>query len=236
MQCPSCEHEAPQVDFGDPLRCPDCGAFYEKALEIKLRKATAQPRPPQLEQANRGAAPTPYTNGLVPCRSCRAPISKKAAACPHCGALAKKKTSVVTWIVAIIAGLWLIGFIANLSNSPGGGSPSVAGTSAAPAPRLSPLEQAKASTELVDFDWRKKAGGSLMQADFTIRNSGTVAVKDIEIQCTHVGPSGTQIDSNKRTIYEIVGAGKTRTFKDFDMGFIHSQATKTNCVIKSLSI
>lgn len=32
MQCPSCEHEAPAIEFGDPLRCPDCGIFYEKAL------------------------------------------------------------------------------------------------------------------------------------------------------------------------------------------------------------
>lgn len=236
MQCPSCEHEAPQADFGDPLRCPDCGAFYEKALEIKLRKATASAQLAQPSQVSRGAAPTPYTNGLMACRSCRAPISKKAVSCPHCGALAKKKTSALTWIVAVIAGLWLIGFIANLSNSPGTGSPSVAGTSAAPAPRLSPLEQAKASTELVDFGWKTTAGGSLMQADFTIRNSGTVAVKDIEIHCTHFGPSGTRIDSNTRTIYEIVGSGKTRTFKNFDMGFIHSQAAKTSCVIKSLSI
>lgn len=39
MQCPSCDHQAPQADFGDPLRCPDCGAFYQKALEILERKA-----------------------------------------------------------------------------------------------------------------------------------------------------------------------------------------------------
>lgn len=41
MQCPSCDFEAPQVDFGDPLRCPGCGAYYEKAL--KLKYAPAQP-------------------------------------------------------------------------------------------------------------------------------------------------------------------------------------------------
>lgn len=36
MQCPSCDHEAPQATFGDPLRCPSCGAFYEKALKLRL--------------------------------------------------------------------------------------------------------------------------------------------------------------------------------------------------------
>lgn len=236
MQCPSCEHEAPQADFGDPLRCPDCGAFYEKALEIKLRKATASAQPAQPAQVNRGAAATPYTNGLVPCRSCRAPISKKALSCPQCGAVAKKKTSIVTWIVAVIAGLWLVGFIANVSNESGSGSPSATGTSPPPASRLSPLEQAKASTKLDSFKWKKVGGGSLMQGDFTISNSGVVAVKDIEIVCTHFGPSGTKIDSNKRTIFEIVEAGKTRTFKNFDMGFIHSQAASTGCVINNLGI
>lgn len=55
MQCPSCDHEAPAAAFGDPLRCPDCGAFYAKALAIKLKaelapavnpQAVAEPAPP----------------------------------------------------------------------------------------------------------------------------------------------------------------------------------------------
>ena len=46
MQCPACEFEAAQADFGDPLRCPDCGAFYAKALAHKQRKeAPQQPLP-----------------------------------------------------------------------------------------------------------------------------------------------------------------------------------------------
>lgn len=32
MQCPVCNHEAPQFDFGDPLKCPECGVDYNKAL------------------------------------------------------------------------------------------------------------------------------------------------------------------------------------------------------------
>lgn len=38
MQCPSCNLEAPQAEFGEPLRCPSCGAFYAKALAIKQRQ------------------------------------------------------------------------------------------------------------------------------------------------------------------------------------------------------
>ena len=75
-----------------------------------------------------------------------------------------------------------------------------------------------------------------MQADFTIHNGGAVAVKDFEITCTHFGPSKTRIDSNTRTIFEIIAPGKTRTFKKFDMGFIHSQAVSTSCAITDLKI
>lgn len=45
MQCPSCDHEAPATDFGDPLRCPECGVFYEKALLLRHRQSSAKPQP-----------------------------------------------------------------------------------------------------------------------------------------------------------------------------------------------
>lgn len=38
MQCPSCAHEAPQIAFGDPMCCPSCSVYYEKALKAKLSK------------------------------------------------------------------------------------------------------------------------------------------------------------------------------------------------------
>ncbi|HEY1028402.1 MAG TPA: hypothetical protein VGE28_12355 [Pseudomonas sp.] len=41
MQCPACNHEAPQAEFGDPLKCPSCGAFYAKALAAKQKAAAA---------------------------------------------------------------------------------------------------------------------------------------------------------------------------------------------------
>lgn len=44
MQCPVCEHEAPVANFGEPLRCPDCRAFYEKAVIAKAQD-NARPAP-----------------------------------------------------------------------------------------------------------------------------------------------------------------------------------------------
>lgn len=41
MQCPVCNHEAPQSDFGDQLKCPECGVDYNKALSAKQRNGSA---------------------------------------------------------------------------------------------------------------------------------------------------------------------------------------------------
>lgn len=53
MQCPSCDLEAPQVDFGEPLRCPGCGAFYEKALRLKLNAAVQAQNAPVAAAADK---------------------------------------------------------------------------------------------------------------------------------------------------------------------------------------
>lgn len=81
--------------------------------------------------------------------------------------------------------------------------------------------------------WRKGGFGSVMLATFTIRNEAPIDIKDIEIYCSHFAASGTRIDSNDRTIYEIVKANSTRTFRQINMGFIHSQAASTSCSVRS---
>ena len=42
MLCPACDVDSPVAAYGDPLRCPDCGVFYEKALINKSRKVPAK--------------------------------------------------------------------------------------------------------------------------------------------------------------------------------------------------
>lgn len=42
MQCPACNHEAEQAEYGEPARCPACGVFYEKALALKNRRLAAE--------------------------------------------------------------------------------------------------------------------------------------------------------------------------------------------------
>jgi hypothetical protein len=75
-----------------------------------------------------------------------------------------------------------------------------------------------------------------MKAKFTVRNNSNYNIKDFEIRCDHFANSGTEIDHNTRTIYEVVKAHSVRKFPDFDMGFIHSQAVRSSCGITDLSI
>ena len=76
----------------------------------------------------------------------------------------------------------------------------------------------------------------LMHADFTIQNKGAKAIKDIEITCEHAGNSGTKIDSNRRTIYEVIKARSKRRFPNFSMGFVHSQAVRYGCSITDFKV
>ena len=85
----------------------------------------------------------------------------------------------------------------------------------------------------LDYTWRKGAFDSIMEATFIIRNKSTHDIKDIQILCTHFANSGTKIDSNKRTIFEVIKANSKETYSNFNMGFIHEQANSTSCKIKN---
>ena len=162
---------------------------------------------------------------LIKCKECGTEISKKAKECPKCGAPAKKKTSLFTWIVTIFIGLWFIGYLANPDSS----------TSSLTSNAPSPKEIARKNIKL-DFSWTTEGFGNIMEANFTVHNNSKYDIKDIEISCTHFAKSGTKIDSNDRTIYEIVKKKSTKKFPKFNMGFIHSQANSSSCQIKDFVV
>jgi hypothetical protein len=82
-----------------------------------------------------------------------------------------------------------------------------------------------------DWEWGKDTFDTVMLASFVITNNSCWDIKDIDIRCSHVGPSGTVINSSVRTIYDVVPAHGSRVFKDINMGFIHSQASKSRARI-----
>jgi hypothetical protein len=100
-----------------------------------------------------------------------------------------------------------------------------------PDPREGVLRDVK-----LTFHWSKGGFGSVMLADFKVDNPTAYRFKDFEVTCTDFGPSGTEIDSNKRTIYQVVVPKSSKSIKRVNMGFVHSQTSTSSCEITDLVI
>ena len=167
---------------------------------------------------------------LTTCEDCGEEISKKATSCPKCGAPRKvaRKTSLFTWLVLFGFLYWLVSETGNVMtdiSSPEGSPPQ--SSMVKETKRL----QALNNTDL-NFTWNSDF--NVMTGTFTITNKNDFEIKDIEIKCYHYAPSGTLIDSNTRTVYEKIPAKGKKTLKDFNMGFIHSQANKSGCIVENI--
>lgn len=103
----------------------------------------------------------------------------------------------------------------------------------APTPQLDPKQTL---INALHFGYKWSTDGVIMHATFTVDNPTTEAFKDIEIKCVHFAPSGTEIDSNTRTIYESFAPHRKKTIRNFNMGFINSQAQSSACKITDLVI
>ncbi len=102
------------------------------------------------------------------------------------------------------------------------------------APRPNPKAVAISDVELKGLTWTKRGFDNVMVISVTFANNGARNVKDIELTCEHFSNSGTRIGANKRVVYEVVSAGESKAVADFNMGFIHTQATKTRCHVSDL--
>lgn len=120
----------------------------------------------------------------------------------------------------------------------GSGDGSVSDSSRPPTTVQPPSEKAVAMANLSikKLNWHKGGFDNVMMVDVTFQNSGEKDVKDVELTCEHYSNSGTRIDSNRKTVYEIVPANKTKRVREFNMGFIHSQAAQTDCKITNLVV
>ena len=52
---------------------------------------------------------------IMKCPECNKMISDKATTCPQCGFVIKKRTSIITWVIAFFSFLFLAWFVAGLS-------------------------------------------------------------------------------------------------------------------------
>jgi len=136
---------------------------------------------------------------------------------------------VLGWLVVLVI-IWAV-YSSSREKTPVAGPVGIV-----PAASESPLakerelwRQAKAGLDIKDFRWSKDYG--VMIVSFTFDNRSDFDVKDFKVVCEHSAPSGTRIDSNTRTIYEAVPARSRKPVKEMNLGFIHSQATRSGCEI-----
>ncbi len=164
---------------------------------------------------------------LIKCQECKWDVSTTAKTCPNCGAKVKKPAGILGWMLAILVAIIVLSVILSGESS--------APTASVPAAKT-PHQQAMESVSIKSLSWHKGGFDNVMLVTVTFQNSGPVAVKDIELTCFHSAKSGTQIDSNKRVLFDVIAAKKTKTVRDFNMGLIHTQAERTNCRITDLAI
>jgi hypothetical protein len=67
----------------------------------------------------------------------------------------------------------------------------------------------------------------------TVINDNDFAVKDFEIRCSTSGESGTQLSTLHQVIFSTIKAKSRRTFKDFNMGLMHSQTARYKCWVET---
>lgn len=180
--------------------------------------------------------------------------------CPHCGLFYEKAMAFraarknapprpsryskpqrkrLAWPFFVIPAVALISTVMAVRNAP----EPVEHKATTPAPVASqPAAPATAEqASLVDqvlpsvrLEWKGVLDGQLLTLNFTLINESDRAVKDFEIRCVHRGASGTEIDSNTRTVYDLVPARSRKTFSGFSMGVIHSQTAHTECAVTDL--
>jgi len=100
---------------------------------------------------------------------------------------------------------------------------------AEPQPAQLSWKQKLANIRIGGFSWRHDGFGSVMIATFVIYNDNPGPIKDVVVTCVHAANSGTVIDSNRRTVYELIDPKSYFSVRDMNMGFINSQAERSNC-------
>jgi len=74
---------------------------------------------------------------------------------------------------------------------------------------------------LSDWNWRAEGYVAILFASFAVQNNTAFDVKDVEITCKLFDNTGTVVDRNVRMIDDDIKAKSSRTFENFNMGFVH---------------
>jgi hypothetical protein len=95
--------------------------------------------------------------------------------------------------------------------------------------------QMLANFRIRSFSWQKEGFGAIMMATFVLHNDNPMPVKDIEVTCSSSGPSGSIIDTNSRTVFDVVRQNSFLQVDKINMGFVRSEAVETRCQVTGFS-
>lgn len=166
---------------------------------------------------------------FIECKKCHKSTKKSSFTCQHCGAK-QIRLKPLHWVGIVLLTLVFIGNFSSPDN------PSSSTSMPAKNVALAPTKSDIADKIELDFSWKPGGFGSIMMADFTIKNTSKLDIKDVEIRCDHFSKSETKIDSSTREVYEIFKANSQKHFPDFNMGFMHSQANSSSCYVKDFKL
>lgn len=84
---------------------------------------------------------------------------------------------------------------------------------------------------VVKSTWSRGGFGAVAEWSVTVKNTGSVAYRDIVFRAEYAAPSGTVVDRTilPKTVYEIIKPGKTVTLHFSE--FVHNQATRAKVEI-----
>lgn len=139
---------------------------------------------------------------MTKCHECKKDISSTAAACPHCGAKPKPKTSGCAWIAAVIIGVPMFFAIvgtANRSPEPAKAQPSNAGAApAAPAKAApqAPPEKPKSVLKLASFTCTSDSIGNAIVQGSVKNISGSQIDQAIKVHASFYDKAGNKLGSD----------------------------------------
>lgn len=86
----------------------------------------------------------------------------------------------------------------------------------------------------LDFKSWELSSGVIFIGNFKIKNNHSdYSIKDITIECTTRGGSGTPLNTVSKTVYEVIQPSKSKTVKELNFGFVDGQSATAECKISS---
>lgn len=88
----------------------------------------------------------------------------------------------------------------------------------------------------LDFKSWELSSDVIFIGKFKIKNNHSdYSIKDITIECSTYGNSGTLLNSVSKTVFEVIQPSKSKTVKELNFGFVDSQSATAKCQIVNAS-